>query len=192
VVPSEAPFVRDLIVNAQPMIVLQFVRGADAGADLIAWFSHGGYSHVDAVLSDGLLGARSDRAGCKPPGVQVRAPGYVKGCEVLRIELEATPDMAKTFETFLRAQVGKPYDHEGIAGFIVGRDWRDDSAWFCSELQSAALEACGYFTHPLSVPANKITPADLLLALSVKTFVPYTAPVVTLPHAAVPILNGAE
>lgn len=173
------------------MIVLQFVRGTDAGADLIAWFSHGGYSHVDAVLRDGLLGARSDRLGGRPPGVQVRAPGYVQGCEVLRVEIECPPAMADTFETFLRAQVGKPYDVEGIAGFIVGRDWRDDSAWFCSELVSAALERCSYFEHALSAPTNKITPADLLLAVSVNTLVPHTAPAVRLHDVAAPDLNGA-
>jgi hypothetical protein len=174
-------------------IVLQFVRGADVGADLIAWFSHGGYSHVDIVLPDGrLLGARSDRVGGAPPGVQIRDAAYVEGCEVLRVAIECAPEMAATFEAFVRGQIGKPYDVEGIAGFIVGRDWRDDSAWFCSELASAGLEHCGYFPHPLAAPTNKLTPADLLLVVSVKTPIPHTAPVVTLRDAAAPILNGAE
>lgn len=174
------------------MIVLQFVRGSDLGADLIAWFSHGGYSHVDTVVREGLLGARSDRVGGAPAGVQIRDPSYIGESPALRVQIECAPDVSMAYEVFVRSQIGKPYDLEGIAGFVSGRDWRDDSAWFCSELVAAALEGCGYFDHPLAAPTNKITPADLLLAVSVKTLIPRIAPARLIGAISAPVLNGAE
>ncbi|MHB8674545.1 MAG: hypothetical protein ACYDAK_12835 [Candidatus Limnocylindrales bacterium] len=151
-------------------IALQFLHGGDAASRLIEWFSHGaGYSHVDAVLPDGrLLGARSDNVGNAPPGVQIRDPGYVAGTPVLTLHLPADTPQETVFYDFLNAQIGKPYDALGILAFVGGRDWRAPDSWFCSELCAAALEACGYFPWPLASTTNKITPADLLLAISAR------------------------
>lgn len=151
------------------MIVLQFVRGSDFGADAISWFGHGAdFSHVDTVVAEGLLGARSDQVGGAAAGVQVRDPTYVHGCRAaLRVQLPCEPQVTAKYLAFIRAQVGMPYDHEGILAFVVGRDWRGPGAWFCSELVAAGLEHAGYFEHPLASPANKIDPASLILALSV-------------------------
>lgn len=153
------------------MIVLQFVRGKDFGADAIAWFSHGAnFSHVDTVLPDGgLLGARSDVVDDVRPGVRVRNPSYVGDCRTLRVELPCAPAIERAYLEFLHAQIGKPYDVEGIMDFIGGRDWHEPDAWFCSELAAAGLEHAGYFEYPLTTPTNKITPSDLLLALSART-----------------------
>lgn len=149
------------------MIVLQFVRGTDFGARAIEWFSHcGDFSHVDTVLPEGLLGSRSDTTGGKPPGVQIRDPSYVGAERTLRVEIPASPGMTQRYVDFLRSQLGKPYDVDGILGFIVGRDWRNPVDWFCSELVTAGLEQSGYFPFALSSPSNKITPADLVLLLS--------------------------
>jgi hypothetical protein len=65
---------------ASPVIALQFSTEADPVSALIRAFSHGPFSHVDAVLPDGrLLGARADG------GVQARATGYAPFSRVLRI-----------------------------------------------------------------------------------------------------------
>jgi hypothetical protein len=54
-------------------IKLRFVRGLDFSSRVIAWFSAGHLSHVDAVMPDGsLLGARSDVIKGIPTGVQIR------------------------------------------------------------------------------------------------------------------------
>jgi hypothetical protein len=128
------------------------------------------YSHVDTVLPDGqLYGARSDKVGGQPPGVYGRDPSYVSGLTVLRILLSMPPAMEAKYFDFILSQRAKPYDKSAIWGFGLGRDWREDDSWFCSELVGAGLEACDYFGHPISLEANKITPADLLLALSVKS-----------------------
>jgi hypothetical protein len=142
-------------------LTLQFSTEADPVSALIRAFSHGPFSHVDAVLSDGrLLGARADG------GVQARAGGYAPFSRVLRVALPAHDDQAARFHDFLTAQLGRPYDLRAIAAFAVDRDWRRPDAWFCSELQCAALEAAGWFAHPIATPANRVTPADLLLLCS--------------------------
>ena len=156
------------------MIALQFVHGDDAAAKLIEWFEHGAaYSHVDAILPDGrLLGARSDNIGGAPPGVQIRDSGYTGTDPALVLRLPTPVALEVAFYAFLTAQIGKPYDSMSILSFVDGRDWRTPDSWFCSELIAACLEKCGYFPYPLAAPANKITPADLLLAISARDTVP--------------------
>ena len=143
------------------MITLQFVSTADLGSDLIEYYDHGLYSHVDAVLPDGrLLGARQDG------GVAIRPPNYEKFNRKLVVTLPCPAPISDAFYAFLDAQLGKPYDNSAIAGFAVGRDWRAPDSWFCSELDASALELAGFFAGPLSTPANKVAPDDLLLVLS--------------------------
>ena len=152
------------------MISLQFSRGPDLSSELIEWFSHAAhYSHVDTIMPDGaLLGARSDVIGGKPSGVQIRPPDYLGTEPVFRIDLENANELeSAAYYDFVKAQVGKPYDKLGIVGFLVGRDWREPSSWFCSELVAAALESCLYFPYPLACPANKVTPPDIINLLSV-------------------------
>ena len=78
----------------------------------------------------------------------------------------ATDGQADTFYSILQDQIGKPYDTTAIAAFVTGRNWRDPGSWFCSELACAALERAGIFPGELVSPANKVTPAALLLVCS--------------------------
>jgi hypothetical protein len=158
-------------------ITLQFIGASDFSSRVIEWFSQGVVAHVDAVLDDGsLLGARSDLVGGAPAGVQIRTPNYENFGIVVRAVLPAPPEMVAKFYELIRAEVGKPYDTEGLlANFVAGRDWRDPGSWWCSELHGAKLEACGYFPTPLATPSNKLTPAGLLLACSAR--VPIYMPV---------------
>ncbi len=150
-------------------ITLQFVGADDIGSAAIAWFSQGVVSHVDAVMDDGtLLGARSDEVGGMPAGVQIRPADYEKFARVVRVVLPAPSLIVSKFYGHLLGEIGKPYDSEGILAFVFGRNWRDTSAWFCSELQGAMLERSGYFPDPLATPSNKLTPAGLLLACSAR------------------------
>ncbi|HUZ33938.1 MAG TPA: hypothetical protein VMV19_17800 [Xanthobacteraceae bacterium] len=153
-----------------PEIVLQFVKQDNLPSDLIAYFSHGaGFSHVDAVMLDGrLLGARHDVRSGIPAGVQIRPPNYADFARTLRVTLPATDAQVRAFWDFLELQIGKPYDTEAILGFVVGRDWRKPNAWICSEADGAALESVDWFPHDLATPANKLTPDDLLLAISAR------------------------
>ena len=148
-------------------IVLQFVGAADLGGSLINWFDHGPFAHVDSVMPDGLLlGARSDVWANCPAGVQLRPHDYMPFKNPCRAVLDTDDSIADAYYSFLMDQIGKPYDMTGIVGFAVGRDWRNENAWFCSELAAAGLEECGFLKHQLIQPANKIAPDDLALLCS--------------------------
>lgn len=159
------------------MIRLRFVTGNDLISEAIrAWQKDGWATHVEAVLPDGsLLGAHED-------GVKIRPAGYDKATMTreLFVELDGSGPgsvrrilraltiasaQEEAFYAFLVGQVGKPYDNTAIAGLVLGRDWREDDSWICSELMAAALEVCSYFPK-LSSAVNHISPRDLLLLLS--------------------------
>jgi hypothetical protein len=149
------------------VISLQFSTQNDAESALIRAFDHCPFSHVDAIMGEGsLCGARSDVIGGIPAGVQTRPAGYAAFSKVLRVDLPSTDGQATAFRSFVASQIGKPYDMLAIAAFAIDRAWRDTDAWFCSELQSAAIEAAGIFPHKLYSSANRITPGDLLLLCS--------------------------
>lgn len=145
------------------MIRMQFVLGSGLSSRAIAYFGAGGFSHTDAVLSNGeLLGARSDRVGHRPPGVEIRVPNYEHWKKQQVVSLDVDCFKTKRFYDFLREQIGKPYDSTAIWGFALDRDWRSTGSWFCSELISAALEESGVVPK-LCAPANKIVPGALML-----------------------------
>lgn len=148
------------------MILLQFVSERAFTSEVIGWFSSGHLSHVDAILPDGsLLGARSDRVGGRPAGVQIRPSGYLPFDRKVIFKLPATPRQENLWKSFLLGQLGKPYDKKAIWAFAFGRDWREQDSWICSELQMAALEACGV-SPSLYLTANKITPVAAALVAS--------------------------
>ena len=150
-------------------IVLQFVAvDSDIGSRLISWFGHlEPVSHVDAVMPDGtLLGARQDG------GVKIRPAGYETFSRMIRVTLPCSDIQETEFYSFLTSQLGKPYDETAILAFAANRNWQDEDSWFCSELQTAALVAAGWFPAIPCAPFNKIDPADLLLVLSAFVEVP--------------------
>ena len=147
-------------------INLQFAESTSLGGRIIEWYDHGRFAHVDTILSDGsLLGARDDVVSGVPAGVQIRPASYLANAMVFAVSLSCTDEIEAAYYAFVNAQVGKPYDESGIAGFVFGRNWNKPDSWFCSELVAAGLQAAQYL-RPLVAPANKIPPDDLLLVLS--------------------------
>jgi hypothetical protein len=148
-------------------ITLQFVGNRSFGSTLIQWFDHGTYSHVDTVLADGsLLGARDDKIGDVPAGVQIRPATYVAGYATKIVVLPCSGEVEKAYYDFVRAQIGKPYDSLAIAAFAIGRDWMNPDAWFCSEMVVAGMVDSKYLVHKPSAPCNKLAPDDALLICS--------------------------
>ena len=128
-------------------VTLRFVNGGGFGSDLIRQAELGfEYSHVECQLPDGsLLGALLDG------GVAIRPQGYDKGLirSDLLVDVSVSEIAAETFYTFLKAQVGQPYDPREIAeiafGFASGRSSGtvDGDGWICSELINAAARQAG-------------------------------------------------
>ena len=157
-------------------IRLQFVRAAGFSSNVIAWFSHGHFSHVEGCFETVVPGVyelpgsyeRAVTAGgvTYPAGVQVRPWGYNPHLvRQVHFVIPCTAKQKALWREFLLSQVNQPYDWDAIWGFAFNRDWRDHHAWICSELQAAALEAAGIVPR-LYLAANKITPVALALAVS--------------------------
>lgn len=148
-------------------IHLQFVLGAGLSSRLIAWWGegYGGYSHVDAVLSDGtLVGARSDRITFKghtyPAGVQIRPQGYEKWKRRTVVAIPCDVLLAGQWEHFLRCQIDKPYDKQAIWGFLFGQRKHARGHWICSALQRNELRRIGTL-RPCPTPVSQTTPDAL-------------------------------
>jgi hypothetical protein len=74
-------------------LTLQFSRQTGFVSWLISYFSHGVYSHVDAVEKDGkLYGARSDVCAGIAAGVQSRPDGYAKFVAIKRVTFTVTDE----------------------------------------------------------------------------------------------------
>jgi hypothetical protein len=151
-----------------PAIAYSFVQTPGPSSWMIETFERGVWSHVDCVMPDGsLLGARSDRAGGQPPGVQVRPPDYEAWSKRDVVELDVTQAELNAWIFFLHAQIGKPYDTiDLLADFAAGRDWRNPDAWWCSELGAAAAEASGWLPEKIGQTVNFITPRDLYIIVT--------------------------
>ena len=133
---------------------------------LIAWWGGGRFSHVDTVLDDGqLLGARNDRVGDSPRGVQIRPPGYTDFIDRVVMAVPVTAEQKDTYLDFLRHQVGKPYDSQALWGFVLNRDWHQTDSWICSELAADGAEHAKIVSQ-LYLPAYQVTPGALALAMS--------------------------
>lgn len=125
-----------------------------------------------------LLGARSDHHTHFPdgsvmpweclPGVRIRPPGYAKWTARLIVQMPCTPEQAQKDLDFGLAQLGEPYETMGLLKTFSGlfhwqpRNWRDPSAWWCSELRMRQWEVAGIVEVPL--PFWRITPGDCALA----------------------------
>jgi uncharacterized protein YycO len=149
------------------------VAGTGFSSRLIEWRSDD-WSHTATVLPDGsILDSRSDVVAASrqgeyfPAGVQIRPRGYLDGePKWVLIEIPCTSEQRERFHEIALSQVGKPYDFAGIWQFITGgikdRNWRDESAWYCTELHVWALEQAGICT-PLATPVFKLDPGDGVL-----------------------------
>lgn len=152
------------------------VAGRGLSSRLIEWRSDG-WSHSASVLSDGtILDSRSDvveyRGQCYPTGVQRRPRGYLEATEpkYIVIDIPCTMAQLRRRDEWLISQEGKPYDFVGIRDFVTGsfvdRNWREESAWFCTELMVASWEYAG-ICPPLATPVYKLEPGDgVILALA--------------------------
>ena len=148
-------------------ITLQFCRFESLAGRAITYVTGAPVGHVDIALPDGrLLGAQFDSGlGGMPSGVQIRPPDYGGMTGKIIVTVPTTTQQESLFLTYATAQIGKPYDIDALAGFVVDRDWRQPGAWDCAELVAAAAEY-GQIISRLPISINKITPAEMLVGFA--------------------------
>lgn len=141
-------------------ITFQLVRGYSLISRTIGYWGAGYYGHIDTLTPAGTLrGARSDVIQGIPAGVHDRPANYERWAKCVRYTVEVTDNQFAQFWAFSSMQLGKQYDTHGLVEtFVLGRDWRDDNQWWCSELVAACLEASGVIV--LAPELQKVTPGD--------------------------------
>lgn len=78
-----------------------------------------------------------------PSGFFPRPPNYQakQWRRVTAFRLKVSELQLERFWDFTRQQWSAPYDTRGLLEtYVLGRDWRDPGAWYCSEEQAAACE----------------------------------------------------
>ena len=134
----------------------------------VRWWTNCNFSHVDFVLPpglklpDGTLTEGGELLGARGDGVKVRPPNYMKFTKVQRYYFPGAPN---SIYNYAITQIGKPYDYTAIFNFVVqNRNWRNDNAWYCSELVEGC---CEHENYPLLRIADDdtVTPRDLTLSL---------------------------
>lgn len=114
------------------------------------------FSHTMNII-EGRAYEASMTHGCRAVSVAEAMEGIVRWQDMQ----VWVPDLAASIE-FGEDQDGKPYDFAGALGipFLMSEDWRDDSKWWCSELNFAQIMAGGTF---MLDPAEKgrVRPNDL-------------------------------
>jgi hypothetical protein len=148
----------------------QFVLGASCSSRAIAWWGqgYGGFSHVDAVLSDGTLaGARSDiirplgGGPAIPAGCQIRPANYEKWTRVMVMSRQVDDGTAQMWDQFFRTRAGKiKYDKGDILGFIIGKDRATPGRWICSAWNADGAQTLDLLPS-ICLPLTQITPNTL-------------------------------
>lgn len=129
------------------------------------WYDHG------ASLPDGYCDVNDIPRGSRyiPPGVRIRPPDYAKWTARLVLRIPCTAKQAAADLAFGLDQIGKPYELPGLLASFSGlfgwrpRDWRDPTAWWCSELRYRQWEIAGIIERS-PLPFWRITPGDVALA----------------------------
>jgi len=148
------------------VIILRFVYVEGFWQKLIRFDSDepDGYSHVEAVTTDGkYLGAHTEGVEARP--MDWDAGKFAKEQFML---LPATDAQTAKWQHYLRAVIGEPYDFGAIAAFVSHFDMRQKHHVICSALQTLALRWCEYFPRNLEIPAHRISVRDLRLGLRMR------------------------
>lgn len=159
------------------MLQFQFSTSTAWTSAIIRRLTCSEFSHVDLILpGEGLLGVSGPDKSIKDPGGVLIRPfncwPYLRPPKIATVACSEKVER-QTIE-FARGQIGKPFDNASLYHFLqdrigvprTGRDWRDPSTWFCSELQIRALEWAGLFPYMLLMPKDHVSPQTLLMYLN--------------------------
>ena len=143
--------------------MIALYQGTSAVSRLIRWRTWSDYSHAAWVCRDGSV-IEAWHVGKGVRRVAGLLDQHTPGTQVDLFDVQGLDDGRRyDVETFLLAQLGKPYDFAGIMGFVAARRVENPQKWFCSELIFAALQSVG-IDILARIPAWKVTPGLLLLS----------------------------
>lgn len=109
---------------------------------LIRWQQRGEWSHASVILRSGAVIESREFIGVR----QLPKLAPAKGEIIQVFNVECTDEQADAIESFLKSQVGKPYDWPMVFGFVSrsSKEGQESGGkWFCSELAFAAFQRGG-------------------------------------------------
>ena len=163
-----------------PSIDIRFVRGTALSSAMIA-FEEGvsmpfAPSHTEARTKDGLF-----YIGAQNGGVEKLPVGY-DGGHVMTLpdgrladiiaSLPCSQEQEDGFYASLDSKLGEPYDWLALAGF-AGPNRHVFGHIICSALMTLELRKINWFPKPLTKPFHRISPDELLFALSTHVEIPH-------------------
>jgi hypothetical protein len=130
-------------------------------SNLIRWETQGTVSHVESILPGGdIIGAYLD--GIK----QIPGDSDLGYTSQIFVDVEASQEAIDKWVRYLKSRVGRKYDFLAALGFMLHMNIRTPGAFICSMDATLGLRISGTFPRPLSEPAHRVSPRDLLFALS--------------------------
>lgn len=126
------------------MIIELFSRSSAIGSKVIRAVEWGEWSHCCYLHPDKMMVVEA----VWPSGVRIipfaewLTTGHKTGW-AKKIRHALTPAVWERAAT----QEAKPYDTSAVFGLGFHRDWQDDGAWFCSELNEWAAQEEGLGTY---------------------------------------------
>jgi uncharacterized protein YycO len=147
------------------MTLLRFTRGTGLGGAIVRLATFCSFAHVGFKLDDGKVLDATPTF-----GVSIRDAVDDETTEYWSIAAPKATIAAAV--EWGKAQVGKPYDWTSIIGLGLRRDWHCDSAWFCSELVTAAFDHVHWPIIRDSGRFDRITPRDLMMATRIQRLKP--------------------
>lgn len=139
-------------------VTVHFCRSDDIGGRVLRLFLMSRWNHVAIQVGEAVYESIAGK------GVVRRTPSvfFRSWSRVSSVEVDI--DNIHALLGFLNSQLGRPYDWKAIFAFPFRGSWQDQERWFCSELVYEALRVAGGF-YPSRLPANRVTPRDLWVAL---------------------------
>jgi uncharacterized protein YycO len=134
------------------MITLRFTYNPTMYNRAIRFFTWYPYTHVDLVVEAGIFISSIPGKGVHFHTKQAQSE--------LFMELDVDRNLVMDY---MRSQLGKPYDWQGICAMPFRRDWQEDDKWFCSELVAAAINKA---KPTFSEKEFRITPRDIAMVCS--------------------------
>jgi len=139
-------------------VTIHFCKSEGLGGRILRLFLMSRWNHVAIQVGNVVYEALSSG------GVIKRSPAAFTRSWHRVSSVETDVADVRALQRFLELQLGKPYDWKAILAFPFRGGWHDRSAWFCSELTYEALRVGGGLV-PDRLPANRVTPRDLWVAL---------------------------
>ena len=135
-----------------------FCRSETIAGKVIRLMTMGKWNHVGIEVNDIVYDADAGR-GVTTASLDIFLARYTEAEAV-----DVAVPKAEAFISFLKSQIGKPYDYLAILAFPFRRDWQREEAWFCSEYAAKAALVGGVLPA-LRLPRHKVTPDQLFFAL---------------------------